>query len=104
MNEQLKALYDCFYKPLPATELTKKVKDCQQALMETLDKPERLMVIQIMDIKDQIAEDSSIDSFITGLRLGWQLSNELNMYEKTRLMMTPEDVAIIDAFLTSGEN
>ena len=102
MNEQLKALYDHFYKPLPATQLKQRIKDCLQALMETLDKPERLMVIQIMDIKDQIAEDSSIDSFITGLRLGWQLSNELNMYEKTRLVMTPEDSAIIDAFLTSG--
>ena len=104
MNEQLKALYECFYKPLPATQLKQRIKDCHQTLMETLDKPERQLVIQIMDIKDQIAEDSSIDSFITGLRLGWQLSNELNMYEKTRLMMTPEDVAIIDAFLTSGEN
>ena len=72
-------------------------------LMERLDKPERQLVIQIMDIKDQIAEDNSIDSFITGFRLGWQLSNELNMYEKTRLMMAPEDSAIIDAFLTSGE-
>ena len=102
MNEQLKVLYDYFYKPLPATQLKQKIKDCHQTLMETLDKPERQLVIQIMDIKDQIAEDSSIDSFITGLRLGWQLSNELNMYEKTRLVMTPEDSAIIDAFLTSG--
>ena len=103
MNEQLKALYDCFYKPLPSTQLKQKVTDCHQTLMESLDKPERLLVLQIMDIKDQIAEDNSIDSFITGLRLGWQLSNELNMYEKTRLVMTPEDSAIIDAFLISGE-
>ena len=103
MNEQLKALYDCFYKPLPASQLKQKIKDSHQMLMERLDKPERQLVIQIMDIKDQIAEDNSIDSFITGLHLGWQLSNELNMYEKTRLVMTPEDSAIIDAFLTSGE-
>ena len=103
MNEQLKVLYDYFYKPLSATQLKQKIKDCHQTLMETLDKPERQLVIQIMDIKDQIAEDNSIDSFITGLRLGWQLNNELNMYEKTRLVMTPEDSAIIDAFLTSGE-
>ena len=102
MNEQLKALYDYFYKPLPASQLKQKIKDSHQMLMERLDKPERQLVIQIMDIKDQIAEDNSIYSFITGFRLGWQLSNELNMYEKTRLVMTPEDSAIIDAFLTSG--
>ena len=103
MNEQLKALYGYFYKPLPASQLKQKIKDSHQMLMERLDKPERQLVIQIMDIKDQIAEDNSIDSFITGVRLGWMLNNELNMYEKTRLMMAPEDVAIIDAFLTSGE-
>ena len=103
MNEQLKALYDYFYKPLPASQLKQKIKDSHQMLMERLDKPERQLVIQIMDIKDQIAEDNSIDSFISGFRLGWQLSNELNMYEKTRLVMTPEDSAIIDAFLASGE-
>ena len=102
MNEQLKALYDCFYETLPAVRLKQEIENCHQALIAVLDKPERRLVLQIIDAKDQIAEDNSVDSFITGLRLGWQLSNELNMYEKTRLVMTPEDSAIIDAFLTSG--
>ena len=84
MNELLRALYENFYELFPETELKKEDEDCHQQLIEELDKPERRLVLQIIDDKDQIAENKSIDSFIAGFRLAWQLSNELNMYEKTR--------------------
>ena len=100
MNEQLKALYDYFYEPLPAVRLKQEIEDCHQALIAALEKPERRLVLQIIDAKDQIAEDRSIDSFIAGFRLAWRLSNELNMYEKTRPMLTPrERGAGMDAFI-----
>lgn len=95
-----KALYDNFYEPLSETELKKEIEDCHQQLIETLDKPERRLVLQIIDDKDQIAENRSIDSFIAGFRLAWRLSNELHMYEKTRPMLTPREmVAGMDAFI-----
>ena len=95
-----KALYDNFYEPLWETELKKEIEDCHQQLIETLDKPERRLVLQIIDAKDQIAENRSIDSFIAGFRLAWRLSCELNMYEKTRPMLTPREmVAGMDAFI-----
>lgn len=99
MNELLKALYDHFYEPLPENELKKEIEDCHQQLIETLDKPERRLVLQIIDDKDQIAENRSIDSFIAGFRLAWRLSNELNMCEKTRPMLTTRAVAGMDAFI-----
>ena len=100
MNELLKALYDNFYEPLPETKLKKEIEDCHQQLIEALDKPERRLVLQIIDAKDQIAEDRSIDSFIAGFRLAWRLSNELNMCEKTRPLLAPgERGAGMDAFI-----
>ena len=81
MNELLKALYDNFYEPLPETELKREIEDCHQRLIEAMDKPERRLVLQIIDDKDQIAEDRSIDSFIAGFRLAWRLSGELSVYE-----------------------
>lgn len=80
MNELLKSLYDNFYEPLPETELKKEIEDCHQKLIEALDKPERRLVLQIIDNKDQIAENMSIDSFIAGFRLAWQLGNELTAH------------------------
>ena len=61
MKELLKDLYDCFYTP-----------------------PERRLVLRIIDAKDHIIEDTSIDSFISGFRLAWKLSAELNHYENER--------------------
>ena len=99
MNEQLKALYDSFYELLPTVRLKREIEDCHQKLIEVLSRPERRLVFQIIDAKDQIAEERSIDSFIAGFCLAWRLSSELNMYEKTRPMLTPREmVAGMDAF------
>ena len=88
MKEMLKALYDSFYDKLPATQLKAEIELCHQELIEKLDKPERKLVLQIIDCKDQIAEDLSIDSFIAGFRLAWKLSRELNIYEKEHPVST----------------
>ena len=92
MNEQLKALYDCFYEPLPAVRLKQKIEDCHQELIAALEKPERRLVLQIIDAKDQIAEDRSIDSFIAGFRLASTLSQELNIYAKEHPISTNDFV------------
>ncbi len=83
-NELFKALYDCFYTPPELTAPKQEVEECHQALIEVLGKPERRLVLQIIDAKDRIAEDTSIDSFISGFELAWQLSVELNHYKNER--------------------
>ena len=55
MNELLKALYDTFYEKQPAASLKAEVEECHQKLIERLGKPERRLVLQIIDCKDQIA-------------------------------------------------
>ena len=92
MNELLKALYDSFYKKLPTTKLKSEIERCHQELIEKLEKPERKLVLQIIDCKDQISEDLSIDSFIAGFRLAWKLSQELNTYEKGHPLSTSDFV------------
>ena len=92
MNEMLKALYDSFYDKLPATQLKAEVERCHQELIEKLEKPERKLVLQIIDCKNQIAEDLSIDSFIAGFHLAWKLSQELNIYEQEQPVSTSDFV------------
>ena len=92
MNEMLKALYDSFYDKLPATQLRAEIERCHQELIEKLDKPERKLVLQIIDCKDQIAEDLSIDSFIAGFHLAMRMSQELNIYEKEHPVLTSDFV------------
>ena len=92
MNELLKALYDSFYEKLPTTQLKTEIERCHKELIEKLDKPERKLVLQIIDCKDQIAEDLSIDSFIAGFQMAWKLNQELNMYEKGHPLSTSDFV------------
>ena len=85
MTELLKGLYDCFYTPPVLTSERQEVKECHRALIKALEKPERRMVLRIIDAKDHIIADTSIDSFISGFQLAWRLSAELNNYEHERL-------------------
>ena len=80
MNKLLKDMYDCFYTPPELSAERREVEDCHQALIKVLEKPERRLVLRIIDAKDHIIADTSIDSFISGFRLAWKLSAELNHY------------------------
>ena len=83
----LKDLYDCFYTPPELSAQKQEIEECHRALSEafgTFGKPERRLVLRIIDAKDRIAEDTSIDSFITGFELAWKISMELNYYENER--------------------
>ena len=50
-----------------------------------MEKPERRLVLQIIDDKDQIAENRAIDSFIAGFCIAWEMAFELNAYEKIKI-------------------
>ena len=77
MYDTLKLLYERFYTPLPMEE----IDDCHRQLIDRLEKPERKLVLRIIDTQNLIAEERSIDSFLCGFKLAWELSNELNHYE-----------------------
>ena len=86
MNKLLKDLYDCFYTPPELAATKREIEECHRALIEALGKPERRLVLKIIDAKDHISEDTSLDSFISGFELAWQLSMELNNYKNERLV------------------
>lgn len=88
MDEILKALYNGFYTPPELAELKQEVEDNHQLLIERLEKPDRKMVLRIIDAKDNIAGQLSLDSFICGFKLAWKLSNELNHYKEERSTST----------------
>lgn len=84
MKTLLKDLYDCVYTPPEFSEQKQEVEECHQTLIKVLEKPERRLVLRIMDAQSLMAEERSMDSFISGFELAWQLSMELNQYEKER--------------------
>ena len=59
MNDTLKLLYDRFYTPLPMEETEQEIDDCHRQLIERLEKPERKLVLRIIDAQNLIAEQRS---------------------------------------------
>ncbi|OUO43274.1 DUF6809 family protein [Flavonifractor sp. An306] len=91
MNETLRLLYDRFYTPLPMVKSEQEVETCHRQLIERLDKPERKLVLRIIDAQNLIAEERSIDSFICGFRLAWEMANELNYDKENRYPLSAEE-------------
>lgn len=73
----LRMLYDCFYIRPEFVEQEEEVRECHKALITALEKPERKLVLRIIDAQDYIKTETSLDSFIAGFELAWRLSNEL---------------------------
>ena len=84
MNHTLKLLYDRFYIPLSMEEAEQEIEVCHQQLIERLEKPERKLVLRIIDAQNLIAEERSVDSFLCGFQLAWELAYELNHFETNR--------------------
>lgn len=84
MNNTLKLLYDRFYTALPMSEAEQEIETCHQQLIERLEKPERKLVLRIMDVQGLIGEQRSVDSFLYGFKLAWELAYELNHFETNR--------------------
>lgn len=80
----LRMLYDCFYIRPEFVEQEEEVRECHKALIEVLAKPERKLVLRIIDAQDYIKTETSLDSFIAGFELAWRLSAELHNDESER--------------------
>ena len=83
-NKLLKDLYDYFYVRPELDEQEEEVTACHKALIAALEKPERKLVLGIIDAQDSIREQTSLDSFIAGFELAWRLSAELHNDENER--------------------
>lgn len=58
--------------------------DAFQQLMSRLAKPERKLVLKVVDAKGLMMERAELDSFACGLRLALDLTTELQHYEEKR--------------------
>ena len=56
MTELLKTLYWNLYTPHENQETEREMDDCHNQLVEVLGKPERKLVLRIIDGKDRLAE------------------------------------------------
>lgn len=80
MDEILRVLYKRFYTRPSFAKLSQGIEENHRQLIERLDKPERKLVLRIIDAKDMIAGELSLDSFICGFQLAWHITNQIQSY------------------------
>jgi hypothetical protein len=81
LDNILKELYDCFYCQLDNTPQEERIKANHHLLQQRLSKRNRKLVLRIIDEKDLICSDVSLDSFICGFHLAWQIANQIHNYD-----------------------
>ena len=103
MNELLYELYEKLYTPLAMSKQRAEIYHCHHKLIEVLDKPERKLLLTIMDRKDEIADELAFDSFVCDFNLALRLSSELRLYEETPLERSKTfDASVVSSMF--GEN
>ncbi|MEG0691813.1 MAG: hypothetical protein RR444_01900 [Oscillospiraceae bacterium] len=86
MKTILEELYDSYNTFIPDTATQAEVDNAHQALIRSLEKPERKLVLRIIDNKDLIAGARARESFESGFWLAWRLCTQLNMIGNGRLL------------------
>ena len=81
MNKLLKTLYWNLYTPYENQEIDQELDDYHKQLIDVLEKPERKLVLRIIDGKDRLADEIGLDSFIFGFKLATQVAHELKKYD-----------------------
>ena len=69
MSEFLYELYNQLYTPLTLTKQKSEIYKCHHKLIDTLNQPERKLLLTIMDRKDEIADELAFDSFVYGFKV-----------------------------------
>ena len=81
MENVLKTLYWNLYTPCTNEEAEQELDDCHKQLIDVLGKPERKLVLRIIDGKDRLADEIGLDSFIFGFKMATELAHELKKYD-----------------------
>ena len=84
MYETLRELHRKFWKELPVPEVERQHDEAFRELMRRLEKPERKLVLRLLDTRSLLSEKAAFDSFACGFWLALELTTESQLYQKER--------------------
>lgn len=84
MQPILNELFNHYNRFVPDAEPLQEVENAHQQLRRSLEKPERRLVLSIIDNKDLISGARARESFECGFWLAWRLFSQLHTYDSGR--------------------
>ena len=84
MQTILDELFDRYNRFVPNAKFLQEVENAHQQLRQSLEKPERILVLSLIDNKDLIAAARARESFACGFWLAWRMFSQLHNYDSGR--------------------
>lgn len=84
MQNLLDELHDQYNRFVPDIDIQKKIEECHQQFIRSLEKPERKLILRIIDSKDLISGFRAKESFACGFWLAWRMLSQLRSYDNDR--------------------
>ncbi len=79
MPEYLRALHERFTRETPQAKRILRERDRILArLRGQLDKAQRILLLHLLDLEDDLRDQTSLDSFLSGIRLARGIEQELS--------------------------
>lgn len=73
-NKYMRKLKDCFFEMPQKRE---RIEALRQELGQTLDKKQRLLLLELCDLEGVYCEEATLQSFLAGYRLAHGIEKEL---------------------------
>lgn len=96
MYDTLRELHRKFWRELPVPEVERQYNEAFWELMHRLEKPERKLVLRLLDTRGLLAENAAFDSFACGFQLALELTTESQLYQKERSEETPAVLCVME--------
>jgi hypothetical protein len=88
MYDYLRALHQRFCREPDCAEQRREIEMTCEQLRTQMDREERRKLLRLIDVQDEIRNESSLESFVSGFRLAWGIAKEL---EETGLYSFDEE-------------
>lgn len=78
MYDYMRSLQKQFTLPMERAELEKDIDQLTEELRKHLDKPERKILLRLLDAEDRLRDKAALNSFFSGYRLASGIYKELS--------------------------
>ena len=80
MNDYTRALHQRFCREPDCPEVERELDNTYRARRGTVPRQDRELLLRVRDLETELREETSLESFRAGLRLGFGLTGELEPY------------------------
>ena len=77
MKDYVMALHQRFCKEPECREVKKQIREVEQELHQKLDRRGQERLLKLADLENELRDETSLESFLSGLKLGLGIAAEL---------------------------